>query len=119
MFPDKDLGNNSNTISNSRKHQQNTAAVRLLDIVGICKPDTLSLTKVADNIVTDVQGKCKEVVHSVIRRSSTASYASHPVSGAIPPSLAIHPHPAPLRVGTFAVSLNLTFKILSPKRDDK
>jgi hypothetical protein len=66
MFPDKDLSCNSKTISNTRKHQQNTAAVRLLDIVGICKPDTLSLTKVADNIIVGIQGKYKEFVRFLI-----------------------------------------------------
>jgi hypothetical protein len=64
MFLDKDLGYSSRTISRSQKHQQNTAVVRLWDIVGICQPDTLSLTKVADNIVIDRQRKNKEFVRS-------------------------------------------------------
>ena len=113
MFPDKDLGCNSKTISNSQKHKQSIAAVRLSDIVGICKLGTLSLTKVADNIVVDVYGKCNEFAHSLMHRSSTAGYVSHPVSGAITPSLlggspaqhAIHPYAQRNGVGTFADSI--------------
>jgi hypothetical protein len=63
MFPDKDLGCNSKTTANSRRHQQNTAAVRLLGIVGICKLNTLSLAKVADNISIYKQRERKEFAH--------------------------------------------------------
>jgi hypothetical protein len=51
MFLGKDSSYSSKTISHSRKHQRNIAAALLWDIVGTCKLGTLSVTKVADNII--------------------------------------------------------------------
>lgn len=92
MFPDKDLGCNSRTISRNRMRQQNIAVALLSDLVGTCKLNTLSSTKVVDNMtIAGMQEKYKEFVRFLIHRPSTAGCASHLVGGAIVNSLAFHP----------------------------